>query len=293
MWNSLFWVRKTFIHIFSISYKIVEIYKDVWKIYQKSITILFWFEINAFINLQSRTLIAALRWYYSTFRKLHGDILFRLFQLKFNMEHMKWNMASYQATFLNYIFQRNFKINNHFKNVCQTFYRIIIHYWSIFYFYFINYKHKEERFASIMRTYKKNVWRINVRGTPVCSININSALKFISSKNEMLLSKCRKVLVKQIEAKKKTASHRLDLAFRTQSYILRVHTTLFLIIWYWSSSQFYNIVDMNYIFTVLLNFLIPNEKENSIYGSMSLKEHILIITLALRVRFCVYISVTF
>ena len=49
-----------------------------------------------------------------------------------------------------------------------------------------------------------------------------------------------------------------------RSYILRIHITLFLIIWYWSSSQFYNIVDVNYIFTKLLNCLISNEKGNSI-----------------------------
>ena len=36
--------------------------------------------------------------------------------------------------------------------------------------------------------------------------------------------------------------------------------------WYWSSNQFYNIENVNYIFSKLLNwFLISNEKGNSIY----------------------------
>ena len=51
-----------------------------------------------------------------------------------------------------------------------------------------------------------------------------------------------------------------------QSYILRIDLSLFLVIWYWSKSQVYNIVDVNYIFSKLLNlFSISNEKGNSIY----------------------------
>ena len=55
-------------------------------------------------------------------------------------------------------------------------------------------------------------------------------------------------------------------ALRARSYILYIHLSLFLVIWYWNWSQFYNIVDVNYIFLKLLNlFLILNEKGNSIY----------------------------
>ena len=36
----------------------------------------------------------------------------------------------------------------------------------------------------------------------------------------------------------------LDLALCARSYILRIHVSLFLVIWYWSSIQFYNIVDV-------------------------------------------------
>ena len=58
----------------------------------------------------------------------------------------------------------------------------------------------------------------------------------------------------------------LDLALRAWSYILRIHLSLFFVIWYWSSSQFYNIVDVNYIFSKLLDlFMISNEKGISIY----------------------------
>ena len=46
----------------------------------------------------------------------------------------------------------------------------------------------------------------------------------------------------------------LNVALRARSYILRIHISLFLVIWYWSSSQFYNIVDVSYIFSKLLNF---------------------------------------
>ena len=47
------------------------------------------------------------------------------------------------------------------------------------------------------------------------------------------------------------------------SYILCIHLNLFLVIRYWSSSQFYNVVDVNYIFLKLLNlFLISNEEGN-------------------------------
>ena len=62
-----------------------------------------------------------------------------------------------------------------------------------------------------------------------------------------------------------------------------------------SSSQFYKILDVNYIFSKLLNlFLISNEKEIQFnQGSISLKEHILITTLTLHAWFSVYISVTF
>ena len=39
------------------------------------------------------------------------------------------------------------------------------------------------------------------------------------------------------------------------------HRSLFLVIWYWSSSHFYNIADVNYIFTKLLIFLFQIKKE--------------------------------
>ena len=52
---------------------------------------------------------------------------------------------------------------------------------------------------------------------------------------------------------------------RARSYILRMQTSLFLVIWYWSSSQFFNIVDVNHIFLkLIILFLISNEKGNSI-----------------------------
>ena len=54
----------------------------------------------------------------------------------------------------------------------------------------------------------------------------------------------------------------LDLVVRARTYILRTHSRLFLVIWYWSSIQFYNIVNVNYIFSKLLEFLIPNGKGN-------------------------------
>ena len=55
-------------------------------------------------------------------------------------------------------------------------------------------------------------------------------------------------------------------ALRDRSYILQIHLSLFLVIWYWSLSQFYNIVIVDYILSKLLNlFLISNEKGNSIY----------------------------
>ena len=51
---------------------------------------------------------------------------------------------------------------------------------------------------------------------------------------------------------------------RARSYVLCIHWNLFLIIWYWSF-EFYNIVNVNYIFSKLLNlFLISNGKGNSI-----------------------------
>ena len=54
--------------------------------------------------------------------------------------------------------------------------------------------------------------------------------------------------------------------FRARFYILRLHISLFLVIFlYLNSSQFYNIIDVNYIFTKLLNFFISNKKGNSIY----------------------------
>ena len=47
---------------------------------------------------------------------------------------------------------------------------------------------------------------------------------------------------------------------------------------------------MNQVFSKLLNlFLISNEKENLIQGSIALKEQILIVILALRARFFLYI----
>ena len=39
------------------------------------------------------------------------------------------------------------------------------------------------------------------------------------------------------------------------------HVIYYYLIWYWSSSQFYNIVDVNYIFTKLLNFIDSNKKK--------------------------------
>ena len=53
-------------------------------------------------------------------------------------------------------------------------------------------------------------------------------------------------------------------ALRARYYVLHIHITLFLVNWYWSLSQFYNVVDVNYISRKLLN-LIWNEKGNSIY----------------------------
>ena len=62
------------------------------------------------------------------------------------------------------------------------------------------------------------------------------------------------------------APFHLDLALRDWSYILRIHSSLFLVIWYWSTSQFYNIVNVNYIYSKLLNlYLISNERGNLIY----------------------------
>ena len=58
----------------------------------------------------------------------------------------------------------------------------------------------------------------------------------------------------------------LNLVLHARSYILCIHTSLFLVIWYWSTNQFYNIFDVNHIFSKLQNlFLISNEKGNSIY----------------------------
>ena len=45
-------------------------------------------------------------------------------------------------------------------------------------------------------------------------------------------------------------------ALRARFYILHIHLSLFLVIWYRSSSQFYNIVDVNYIFSKLLNLFV-------------------------------------
>ena len=43
----------------------------------------------------------------------------------------------------------------------------------------------------------------------------------------------------------------LDLALRARSRALRIHLSLFIIIWYWSSNQFYNNItdDVNYTFS--------------------------------------------
>ena len=52
---------------------------------------------------------------------------------------------------------------------------------------------------------------------------------------------------------------------RARSSIFHIHLNLFLVIISLSSSQFYNIVDVNYIFSKLLHlFLISNEKGNTI-----------------------------
>ena len=52
--------------------------------------------------------------------------------------------------------------------------------------------------------------------------------------------------------------------YKSLSYSSHTYN-LFFVIWYWSSSQFYNILDVIYIFTKLLNFFILSEKGNSIY----------------------------
>ena len=58
-------------------------------------------------------------------------------------------------------------------------------------------------------------------------------------------------------------AHDSIVALRARSYILRMHSSLSLVIWYKSSSQFYNIVNVNYTFSKLLNlFLTSNEKGN-------------------------------
>ena len=62
------------------------------------------------------------------------------------------------------------------------------------------------------------------------------------------------------------ASFCLDLALRARFYILCIHISLFLVIWFWSSNHFNNTIYVNYIFSKLLNlFLISNKKGNSIY----------------------------
>ena len=58
----------------------------------------------------------------------------------------------------------------------------------------------------------------------------------------------------------------MNVVVRARSYILNKYSCLFLVIWYWSSSRFYNIVNVNYIFSNLLTlFLILNQEENLIY----------------------------
>ena len=54
-------------------------------------------------------------------------------------------------------------------------------------------------------------------------------------------------------------------ALRARSYILWIHLGLFFVIWYWSSNQFYNIVDVNYIFSKLVNFFFISNDGDSIY----------------------------
>ena len=50
-------------------------------------------------------------------------------------------------------------------------------------------------------------------------------------------------------------------ALCAQSFILRIHVNLLLVIWYWNSNQFYNIENVNNIFSKLLNlFSTSNQK---------------------------------
>ena len=60
----------------------------------------------------------------------------------------------------------------------------------------------------------------------------------------------------------------LDLALSAWSYAFRIHLSLFLIISYWSSNQFYNNItdNVNYIFSQSLNFFLNlSETGNLIY----------------------------
>ena len=84
--------------------------------------------------------------------------------------------------------------------------------------------------------------------------------------------KSRRTLHAQIARLSAPKARDSIVALRTRSYIFRMHIGLFLVIWYWSSSQFFNIVDVNHIFSNLLNlFLVSNEKEIQFTsGSISL-----------------------
>ena len=46
-----------------------------------------------------------------------------------------------------------------------------------------------------------------------------------------------------------------DLEGRNPNLETFIHSTLFLVIWYWSSSQLYNVVGVNFIFSMLLNII--------------------------------------
>ena len=81
----------------------------------------------------------------------------------------------------------------------------------------------------------------------------------------------------------------LDLVLSYRSYALRIHLSLFLIIRYWISNQFYDITDdVNYTFSqshkTCFRVWVKQEIQFT-QGSIGLYEYILIMILALRARF--------
>ena len=79
--------------------------------------------------------------------------------------------------------------------------------------------------------------------------------------------------------------------FRARSYILRIQISLFLVICAEAQVNFFNIVDVNHIFSKILNFLlISNEKGNSIYSRLyqAQETHSHQDTRALRSIFCIH-----